>query len=183
MASKKAIVAFADKIITRFPPWNWDDSKEAAWAEDLVGELATFSDEAVERAARQMIRTRTETKTPLISECIAAVTRAKREIEMQNAPTILPALAKPTGEASEETVWREMMVTDMAKRAAKEGWIGMLLPYCLKHGRLPEDPGQIADLKRAAKEIDNWHGTGDLAKAKIMLLERRQELANRVLGK
>jgi hypothetical protein len=186
MASKKAILAFATKILANFQTNKWEEGKEEAWADALVDALSasTFSDDVVDLAARQMVESRMNEKTPLVAECIQACIKAKRIFETERQASALPAVAEKTEEASEDHVWNVLMVNPLAKKAANEGWIGMLVPYCFKHGRLPEDPGVIAEMKREAKAVETWNGSNPIvAKNKIMLLERRQQLADRVRGR
>src|SRR5690348_16927391 len=90
MSSKAAIGKFAEAILQHFPPFRWDDQQITGWAETMVRELSGFSPEAIERAAREIVRTRKKTQTPLVSECIEACSEAKRWIDADRHSHQLP---------------------------------------------------------------------------------------------
>ncbi len=178
-------VDFIAKLRTSFPVKHDDAGVEKQWTLALVGALRGFSSSVLERAAQNIIDTRDDRRFPLPAECRRACQDADKVLRAEIGRVALPSMQDPTKrkeEASEETVWNVLMVTDLAKKAAKEGWIGMLVPYCYKHGRLPDDAGVIAEMRRAAKEIENWHGSGAVANTKAIIMQRRQDLTDRVLG-
>jgi hypothetical protein len=193
--SKKVVIAFADRVLQHFPPFRWDDDKEAAWAETMVRELSGFPDDVVERAGREMVRTRKKPQTPLVSECIDACLDAKRWIEAQRQSETL-SVEHDSGVNRDWTTERlklanDLMVTPLGKQAAKEGWVGALWSFARKNSRLPQQGKEIEGCKQAAKDFDAAYalcvrGHGDarvsaaLEKIGGDMLKRRHDLERRI---
>jgi hypothetical protein len=185
---------FNDRIIQRFPPsFRWDDVQKASWAEDMVRELSGFSGEVRERAFRQIVATRKDHKTPLVSECITACLEAKRWIDAEKNKGQLPMGEKPAS-GLDWTADRLKLATDlcmspMGREAAKDGWVQQLHDFARKNSRLPQ-PGEIGALKREAKAFDEayarcvkggWPQAEKLERLGAMMLKRREDLVDRVL--
>lgn len=160
MSSRKAIVAFADTVLQHFPPFRWDEEKEAAWAETMVKELSGFSAEVINRAAREMVRTRKKEKTPLVSECIDACSEAKRWLEIERSKEVLPVDASgPTFAPSLDwtadrlRLASELMDSPLGKQAAREGWVGILWSFARKNARMPEAGRNIEYRKSKATPV------------------------------
>lgn len=157
--SKAAVIAFADTVLQHFPPFRWDEHQEKAWAETIVRELGGFSDAIVDRASREIVRTRKNPKTPMVSECIAACSEAKKWIEGEQQSR---SLAVDHGVNPENRDWTterlklasELMNTPLGKQASKEGWVGALWSFARKTSRLPQQGKEVEGCKQTAKGFD-----------------------------
>lgn len=197
MSSKKTVIAFADTVLQHFPPFRWDDGKEAAWAETMVRELSGFPDEVVERAGREIVRTRKKPQTPMVSECIDACLEAKRWIEAKRQSESL-AVTHDGGVSPQNRDWTaerlklatELMFTPLGKQAAKEGWIGALWSFARKNSRLPQQGREVEDCKQHARWFDESYAicvrqrhnplSASLERLGAMMLGRRHDLERRV---
>jgi hypothetical protein len=196
MSNKKAVIAFADAVLQHFPPFRWDEHQEKAWAETIVRELGGFSGAVVDRAAREIIRTRKKPQTPMVSECIAACSEARKWVESEDRAAMLTAdraianVAHLDWTAERLKLASELMNTSMGKQAAKEGWVGALWSFVRKNSRLPKQD-EIASVKQAAKGFDEAYAkvVGDLSPLGRMLeklgaemLRRRRATERRLLS-
>ena len=205
--SHEAITEFAEKMLTRFPPFRqWEDYQEKAWADDLVTELAGFSAEVIRRAQRDMIRTRKphQPRPPMVSECVAACVEARRWVQAQENEGKLPAFQRPDDEWSTER-WRlahELKQSALGRQAAREGWIHSFVHFCRKHQRHPAGP-EIEQCKRDSAGIEEIYakamrdemGPKDapkllkaelsrvIAKWALDILDKRKKWAEEALGR
>ena len=200
-----AVTDFLDKIIQRFPPsFRWDEAQKQSWSEDMVRELGGFPDAVLNRAIQQIIRTRTETKTPLVSECINACLDALKWLDLEAKKNTLPIAGNPgrlSSYVAEHSAERLQLADDLltgpqAKEAAREGWIGAMRDFARKNGRLPMG-GEIARCKKDAKDFDlayaevvrgrpdlpKWIMRSVLENLGAAMLANREELAKKVLGR
>ncbi len=161
MSSKKTVIAFADTVLQHYPPFRWDDEKEAAWAATMVQELSGFSDEVVERAGRELVRTRRKPQTPLVAECVDACVSAKRWLDAERNSGRLPIDGGSDPLGREDRDWtgerlklaNDLMDTPLGKTAAKENWIGALWGFAKKNQRLPQ-PSEINAVKKTSEDTD-----------------------------
>ncbi len=203
MSSKKTVVAFADTVLQHYPPFRWDEEKEAAWAATMVQELSGFSDEVVQRAGRELVRTRRKPQTPLVSECVDACVAAKRWVDAEKNSGRLPvdgaALGYPHLDwtADRLKLASELMNTPLGKQAAKDGSAGALWSFARKNARLPQPGAEINGCKEAARGFDeayasllrrsNENPTMRALQEKLEalgaeMLRRRHAIERRVLG-
>lgn len=192
-----AVTEFNDRIIQRFPPsFRWDDAQKRSWSEDMVRELGGFSAEVLERAVRQIVATRRDLKTPLVSECIAACLDAKRWIEAEKRKGELPIGASfiPGASHQDWTAERLRLADDLimgpeGRQAAREGWVVGLWDYARKHSRLPP-ASEFGTLRREAKEFDEayaecvkggWPHAQGMERLGAAMLKRREEKTQMVL--
>lgn len=198
----KATTSFVETMIMHFPPFRWEEAEERAWAATLTKELRGFADETINRARSEMVRTRKDRRTPLVSECINACLDAKRWLDAeQHKGTLLAAPDDPNSKYGEWTADRFKLATDlcssgMGKEAARDGWIGAMHAFARKHSRLPNG-AEIADCKRKAREFDAAYAqcvrdaggcdpqrivmAGFLEQMGAEMLKRRNDLADRIL--
>jgi hypothetical protein len=162
----------------------------------MVRELGGFSADVLNRAAREIVRTRKEPKTPLISECIGACLDAKKLIDIESNKGKLPIGGGGWSADLDWTADRLKLATElvhgpMGMQAAKEGWIGTLYSFARKNSRLPQPGKEVDGVKRDAREFDEAYektvrgecGTVSAALQRLgaEMLRRRNELADRVL--
>lgn len=199
MSSKKTVVAFADTVLQHYPPFRWDEGKEAAWAATMVQELSGFSDEVVERAGRELVRTRRKPQTPLVSECVDACVAARRWVEAEKNSGRLPIEGGALGHghldwtADRLKLASELMSTPVGKHAAQEGWAGALWSFARKNARLPQAGAETSGCKDAARGFDeayavcvqNSSNNPLMRKLEVLgaeMLRRRHAIERRVLG-
>ncbi len=192
---RQAIIAFADQVLQHFPPFRWDEEQEKAWADTLVRELSGFSTEIIDRAGREMVRTRKKAQTPLVSECIEACLDARKWVESERNAGKLPL---DSGGSSRDRNWTEdrkrladdLVMSPLGKQAAKEQWVKSLWNFCRRNSRLPQ-PNEIEGCKREQREfmeayrqcsisphprVRQWLSMGD------EMLKRQKEMADYVLN-
>jgi hypothetical protein len=156
--SNRAIEGFVDAMIMHFPPFRWDEAEEGAWAATLTKELSGFDEAIINRARSEMVRTRKDRRTPLVSDCINACLEARRWIEAEKNKGQLAVSHEPTVTYFDWTNDRKKLALDLMRapiglQAAKGGWIGVLDEFCRKNARLPTEK-EIPALQRTAKEVD-----------------------------
>ena len=191
--STKAVLTFIDTVIQHYPPFRWDEEQEKAWVNIMVRELGGFSEAVLERAIKEMIRTRKDRRIPIVPECLSACHDARRWIDAEKNKAQLPMGVKPA--ASHDWDARTKLAMDLCKtpqgrQAAQEGWIQQLYDYCRKKGAAPTAPAEIAELKREAKLFDEayarcvkggWPYAAGLEKLGAKILKSREDLVDRVL--
>ena len=191
--STKAVLTFIDTVIQHYPPYRWDEEQEKAWVNTMVRELGGFSEDVLNRAIKEMIRTRKDRRIPLVPECLSACHDARRWIDAEKNKGQLPMGEKPSS-GLDWTGDRLKLATDlcmspMGREAAKEGWVQQLHDFARKNSRLPQ-PGEIGALKREAKAFDEayarcvkggWPQAEKLERLGAMMLKRREDLVDRVL--
>lgn len=199
MSSKKTVIAFADTVLQHFPPFRWDEEKEAAWAATMVQELSGFADDVVQRAGREIVRTRKKPQTPLVAECVDACVSAKRWLDADRNSGRLPVDGASLGPgnldwtADRLKLASELMNTPMGKQAAKEGWVGALWSFARKSARLPQPGAEINGCLAAAKGFDDAYAIcvrergsspmmRKLEELGAEMLRRRHAIERRVLG-
>ena len=211
--SNKSVLSFVDAVIQHYPPYRWDEEQEKAWVNTMVRELGGFSDQVLEHAKTTMLRTRTERRIPLVSECINACVEARRWIERDKVASEMPEINKSAGAAyspEREALANSLIRSAMGREAAQARpcWILSLWEFCRDNQRLPVGP-EVSKCQRAAREVeealaicrrevdvsatprpvDGWlplAGPADFKlwqRTGINMLAKREKLAAEVLGK
>lgn len=156
-------IEFIDEVLLHWPPFRWDEDREAAWVKAMTLELRPFGPEVLGKAIASMRRKKFP-KTPQVAECISACVEARRWIDIESSKGKLPVEEqKPAADNQEDRKNHAnlLVMCALGKQAAKEGWIGQLHAFCMR--RAPDDTyrlpiGQeIADCKRKAKEFDQYY--------------------------
>ncbi len=168
-------------------------ARRTAWTKSLIAELQAVDDNDLVEAASEIKRTRKDRRFPTVAECLTAVDIIKRRRAMDSYSSAL-RLPTPTS----PSVWApkfysladELLATEQARRAAREGWISSFYQFVRDRGRAPEK-GEEPQLRRAAEDFDSAYAdcirggfphAMDLAKLGGSMLRRREELRARVLG-
>ena len=166
------------------------DAHEERWVAMMIAELKGFSDEVLEQAAKDLSRRRKNEYFPILSECINACQDAKHWIEMASPKLKFKAAqdAEP-GSDDRQRLADQLIMGEMGRQAANEGWVLTLWCYVRDNGRLPEQR-QISKLRAEAKGFDHaldqcraggWQQAMPLAALGSSILAKRQELTERVL--
>jgi len=174
----KDVAKFIATIAPHFPKAlkAGDEQAEAMWTTTLVGFLAPYPPDVLERAALHILRTRSRKSDdkwfPEPSECIAV---CDLMVALPANGGAMPLLSSGERDRSEFASWRkeladELINSEMGRVAAKQGWIGVLWGFVrfggLKWDRWgrrvdakPDTPrlptaDEIAALKAQAKVFD-----------------------------
>lgn len=149
---------FVAKVLQRFPPFHWEDRREAGWMQDAIQELSVFEGKCdgkvLERAMRDLIRTRKKPGIPAIADLITACAEAKRWLEAEKERDQLPL--EPTAKTPEWSPDRvklayDLCRTELGKRACREGWSWRLWHHCRIEMKHP--PAALCDQwQREARE-------------------------------
>ncbi len=191
-----SVIDFNDEIIAHFPPkFRWDDGQKKSWVMAMVRELSGFSAEVLQRAARQLIATHKEDKTPSVAKCIAACSEAQRWVRAEQNGGKLQLDGAGVSRDRNWTDDRKRLADDLimspiGKQAAKEEWVKSLWNFCRRNSRLPQ-PNEIEGCKREHREfmeayrqcsisphprVRQWLSMGD------EMLKRQKEMADYVLN-
>lgn len=193
--SSKAVLDFIDEMQLHFSPRRWDEEQEKSWITAMVRELGPFGADVLKRASKEIIRTRKDTRVPLLAECLSACKEAKYWIESERDKGRLPIESNPVDRKF--AVWSEerrrladqLLMTPQGKRAATEGWVLSLHDFIREHGRVPTDREE-PKLKKSADDflveyrrcLSGGFGCAKpLAELGTKMLKRREELADMVL--
>lgn len=153
MSSADHALSFLTTLQTQFRVKRHEsDEHEAKWVEMMVAELKGYSAEVLEQAAKNMIRKRRNEFFPVLSECLAACDDAKHWIDQANPRFKLQAAKASPGTNERRRLADELIMGEMGRQAAREGWIVGLHDFIRDNQRLP-DAGQVRKLKSAADGI------------------------------
>lgn len=200
MNNKQAIAEFADTMLQHFPPFRqWEEYQEQAWANSLLTELSGFTSEEIKHAQREMVRSRKPNmpKPPMVSECIASCSEARRFLESTRNEGKLPAMASPAasfGWSSERVgLAYDLMKTPLGKEACREGWQLAMWEFCREHQRHPAR-NEIEQCRRTTREFDDTYRDLSAASERVghmknplmelakSFLEKREKIKAEVLG-
>lgn len=190
--SEHAALEFLTTLQTQFRVKRHESEEhEAKWVSMMVDELEGYSPQILEQAAKNLIRKRRNEYFPVLSECLAACEEAKRWID---AATPKLQLGKPGERASPFSEDRmqladDLVMGEMGRQAAREGWILALHDSVMKTGRLPDSrhiPQLKAQVHGFQEALDkcragNFPLAGVLVELGISMLQRREQLTDMVL--
>lgn len=146
-----AVVDFGKQILDRWKPSHaWDAQRLSAWGADLIDMLGNEKKEVLDYALRLMIGERSYTSTPLVADVVKVVNRAVKEIAAKRRSETLnlgsdanEVVSRPGQRAwSAEGVrfaYDNVSKRELAKKAAKEGWLYGLWTFWIEHRRDPTD--------------------------------------------
>lgn len=161
------------------------------WLRSLARSLRGFSPECLKKASEVIVETRKYRSFPLVSECIDACKDAQIWLNAQK-PQLRFGPEKRMSEFSPDRTQLadELIMGEMGRMAAKEGWISALHQFCRKEMRLP-DRDEIKGCINAARAFDGgleMARRGDcgpqshaILQLGLTMLSKRQALADRVL--
>jgi len=185
----KHVIQFLDDLKANFRLKRFDDDEaEKRWVQSMIIELRGFSPEVLEQASANIRRTRKNEYFPMLSECLAACAEAKRFLDGKQPKLNLDG--SPKKRVTFEQLANDMLKTQMAKRAAQEGWILGFYRYIERNGRMPEEaivPRLRQEARDFDRELDDCRaGRGgffgrDLARYGETILAFRNHLIDRVL--
>lgn len=166
------------------------EQAEALWTTTIVGFLAPFPPDILDKAALHILETRTrkgEDKWfPEPAELIRVCKLMQRNAAFKATP-LLSHGAKDQGEwsAARIELANEMIQTETGREAARKGWIGALWDFARKFARLPQ-PNELGDVKAVAKGLDDdldrlERGEIDCPQAKALLRLGRNVQAKRAV--
>ena len=183
-----AAVAFMAALQMQFHVKKKED--EQGWLDAMVSELKWYSADVLEMAAKNMIRRRRNEYFPVMSECLAACDDAKQWIDAAN-PKLKFGGGQAASPASSDRndLADQLVMGEMGRGAAHEGWILRLHDFIREKGHMPT-PQEVARLKSEAKgfdqALDHCRGggfplAGSLRELGLSMLAKRQEKAAMVL--
>lgn len=166
------------------------EDHEAKWIAMNIAELKGYSPEVLQQAAKNLIRKRRNEYFPVLSECLAACEDAKHWIDAAQPKMKFGGAAKShPSSADRQRLADELVMGEMGRQAASEGWILTLHDFVRDNGRLP-DQRQAPKLKATAKGFDEalnqcrvggFMLSAQLRDLGTSMLARRQALTDMVL--
>ena len=168
-----------------------DEDTEEKWIAMMIAELKHFSPEVLDHAALSLMRNRKDKYFPMLSVCLDACRESRKFIESRNPKLNIDAHSSLKSAYSEDRtkLANELVMGEMGRRAATEGWVLSLHDFIHTKIRLPL-PHEVPKLKASAKgfdeALDQCRGGGfDHAKSLtdlgLSMLTRRQQLTDMVL--
>jgi hypothetical protein len=202
--SRAAVVKFIGAVSIHFPrPSCPENPREAAewkqretmWLDSMIQILGGYDEDVLQRAATRIVRSETrDRRFPLPAVCRQVCEEIVKADKASQPPTIEDRAKDLKGNADwQYRLADDLIMCEMGRRAAREGWILSLHDFCRINGRLPTADWEIRKcidgargFDKAYEEVLNGAG-GVCAKALEALgdtmLKRREALRARVLGK
>jgi len=181
---------FISTLVMHFPVRHDSEAREREWLGSLIATIKHYEGAVLRRAAQHIVDTRTDRRFPLPAE----IRKVCAEVAADERRASLPIDAPKGVDASSperQRLAREMMRTSIGRDAARNGWIGALHNFALRHGRLPS-VAEIPGVKQAAADLHEtmaWLKSDEPAWCKrewmalgLSMLARQDELAKDVLG-
>lgn len=195
---RESIIRFINDLQRHFPKRHETPEAEMEYFRDWVRNLKNYSDEVIVEASQELIDTRKISRPVTVAEAKEAITKVTRRKEINKPRDLEMEHAKPGDQIKAWFVGSKFVKTlvfdakpEVAKRAAREGWIGGLVWFVRNKHRLPQ-PHENAKCRREAAGFDRAYrqcvkGGWDQAKALERygsnILKKREEMARIVLGK
>ncbi len=157
--SNATVADFVSRIAVHFPPPRFESQEqEAEWLRSIVVSLRAYSESVLERAAQRIIDTRGVRRNEKWFPVPAEIRLVCEEIIAEDRRPKLIAEARdvrtfPTRSAGRiEFVVGQLLSGEMGRRAAREGWIGILYDEVMTRNALPHE-GEVPGLRRQAQEF------------------------------
>ena len=176
----------ADKFIARMlvvygQPDTADDEMFVAEYKRI---LSNYPADVLDAAVVRLLKTRKYRTWPTIADCVTVAEAVCADKAREQKAPIIAGEARRKAELVEA-----VMRSEMAKTAAREGWILGLKGFVETHNRRPRDY-EIFDIKEtsefvakcAAGAVDMGVAHQALLKLANAMLARREKLAKQVLG-
>lgn len=155
---------FLSKLVIHFPVRFESEEREAEWLRSIVDTLGGYDADVLAKAAQRIIDTRTDRRFPLpamIREiCLEITEDARRSALPIDTPDAPPRFASYRYKLADE-----LLMTEMGRQAARDGWVLGLHHFVVEHGRLPDAN------KRQPFEIWDEMADGGIDKRTLMLTE------------
>ena len=189
MSSK--VSEFVSKLVMHFPVRFDSDERQIEWVDSMTVAFRGYDGDVLMRAAQKTIDTRTDRKFPLIAELhkICREIIYDDKITQKALPGVTSAERADPASPERARLADDLVLGEMGRQAAREGWILHLWHFVRDNGRLPEQR-QIQKLKDEVRGFEEaldharkggWDQAQVLVKTGTSMLSRRQELAERVL--
>jgi hypothetical protein len=204
VATDDEVSDFITDLENHFFPVKHDPaSRKTAWMGTYNRELGRFSTEVLDEAKRDLIVGRKERFFPPLSECVDACYKARKRSDLVAKAALATVTNYDPAKSDPYAPWRgemadRLIIGDMGRKAAKEGWILMLHDFIWVNQRLPRKE-EIPALKAAIEGFEEaykrcvamvgWKGkdqlgelalSGKLAEWGESIIARRAELTERV---
>jgi hypothetical protein len=128
----------------------------AAYLVEVGKMLAKYSDRTLDAAADLLLSRHRSMRFPTPAQCVGACEDVL-EIEAGKQPTET-APKHPEWSAEAIAIADRLIVSDLGRQAADEGWITQLHDHCRNARRLPT-ARQIADMKREARLFEEAYSS------------------------
>lgn len=185
------VADFISKLVMHYPVRFESEERETEWIGSMAAAFKSYNSDVLQRAAQKIIDTRTDRRFPLVAEIHKVCTSIIYDDGLkQQSLSVNPSPEKASVYSESREKWADTLVMgEMGRQAAKEGWILTLHDYARQHGRLPE-PAGIGKLKAQARGFDDaleqcraggFQMAVHLRELGTSMLARRQALADMVL--
>ena len=189
MSSK--VADLISKLVMHYPVRFDSEERQTEWIGSMVAAFKSYNADVLQRAAQRIIDTRTDRRFPLVAEIHKVCTSIIYDDGLkQQSLGVNPSPEKQSVYSESREQWADTLVMgEMGRQAAREGWILTLHDYARQHARLP-DPAGIGKLKAQATGFDEALGkcrcggfplANHLRELGTSMLARRQKLTEMVL--
>jgi hypothetical protein len=189
--SEAAAMKFLETLQINFRAGKHESPEhEAKWLKLMVAELKQYTPDVLEQASKDLVRKRADKYFPILSVCLSACEDAKHWIDMGNPRFKLGGRQNASPMSPErERLADDLIMGEMGRQAAHEGWILGLHRFISRRGKMPK-PYQIARLKASSvgfiEDFDKarrggWPQASALVGLGTTMLAKRQSLTEMVL--
>lgn len=188
------VASFISRLVVHFPVRFETEERELEWIQSLSQALRSYDASVLERAAQRIVETRTERRFPLVGEINKVLQSIAYDDQLQQKmlgakdATFQPEKVSKWSDSRQQ--WADSLVMgELGRQAAKEGWILALHNHVVETGKLPER-GEIHALQRSVNGFDEaldkcraggFPLAGVLVELGISMLQRREQLTEMVL--
>lgn len=155
---------FLSRVVIHFPVRFESDAREAEWLRSIVDAIGGYDPDVLAKAAQKIIDTRTDRRFPLPAEIRKVCLEIADEARLAKLP-IDQADAPPRFASYRYKLADELLMTEMGREAARDGWALGLHQFIVEHGRLPD--------AKARKPFEIWDEMpgGGIDKRNLMMTE------------
>lgn len=157
--SASDVTAFISRLVVHFgePKFDVPDSEKGnahkQWLRDMVRSLSQASRECLDRAGDRIIDSRKYRSFPLLHDIRDACNEAAEDIKREQ-PRLIGSQPAQHGASVEdrENFARELLLGEMGRQAAREGWVFGLFTFIRDHMRLPSPTAHCGDKRKMHRE-------------------------------
>jgi hypothetical protein len=194
-AEAARVIRFLAKLRANWGKRFSDDETEQEWLGMMIQELGFYNDSVLDRATSRLMHSKIDF-FPRLQQCAEACADVVADDARKSPDFFMPqhgnVAATSIFAPERQRLADDLIMSNVGRTAAHEGWILGLRDFCVRHARMPDDR-ETAVIKRAAAEHPHAvervaNGPDGLFRRPLLVIaetmaEREQVYADRVLGR
>lgn len=156
---------FLSRVVIHFPVRFESDAREAEWLRSMIDAIGGYDADVLAKAAQRIIDKRTDRRFPLPAEIRGVCQEIAEDARLEALP-IDTADAPPRFASYRYKLADELVMTDMGRQAARDGWVLGLHHFVVEHGRLPD-----ANKRKPFEVWEEMADGGGIDRRTLMLTE------------